>query len=124
MNAERRALPGPGDVIAMLGKGSAFEGKLTFDGTVRIDGRFRGEVSTADTLVIGDGAEVEAELDVGTLILQGQLKGNVRATDLVDVRAPGRILGNIQSPNVMMERGAVFEGQCIMGSAASRAERH
>lgn len=117
----KSTMPGMGDVIALLGKGSSFEGKLTFEGTVRIDGAFTGEVFSEDTLVIGEGAQVRAEVDVGTLVLQGNLYGNVRASALVDLRAPGRLEGNIVAPAVMMEKGVCFEGACTMGTAGAAA---
>ena len=68
-----------GEITTLLGRGASFEGKLTFDGTVRIDGRFKGEVFSDDTLVIGEGAVVEAEIDIGEVIIQGTVVGNVKA---------------------------------------------
>ena len=68
-----------GEITTLLGRGATFEGKLTFEGTVRIDGRFKGEVFTDDTLVIGEGAVVEAQLDVGEVIVQGTVIGNITA---------------------------------------------
>ena len=114
---ESRTLGGD-DVIALLGRGSAFEGKLTFEGTVRIDGTFSGEVFSDDTLVIGEGALVQATVDVGTLIVHGNLEGDVRAAALIDLRAPGRLIGDIAAPSVMIEKGAYFEGACSMSGEA------
>ena len=68
-----------GEITTLLGRGAAFEGKLTFDGTVRIDGRFKGEVFSDDVLVIGEGAIVEAEVDIGEVIVQGTVVGNIKA---------------------------------------------
>jgi cytoskeletal protein CcmA (bactofilin family) len=121
MNGGKGSVPGPGEVIALLGRGSRFEGKLTFDGTVRIDGEFKGEIFSEDTLVIGQGADVHAEVEVGSLVLQGNLVGNVRATDVIDMRAPGRLEGNIAAPNIMIEKGVFFEGTCAMGPTGGRA---
>ena len=68
------------EITALLGRGTHFEGKLQFEGRVRIDGSFRGEIRSSDTLVIGDGAEVDAEIDVATVIIKGgNVQGNVRA---------------------------------------------
>ena len=69
----------PGEVHTLLGKGSEFEGKLTFEGQVRIDGKFNGQIITKDVLVIGDGARVKAEINAGTVIINGTVEGNVRA---------------------------------------------
>ena len=80
-----------GEITTLLGRGASFEGKLTFDGTVRIDGRFKGEVFSDDTLVIGEGAVVEAEIEIGEVIIQGTVVGNVKAKRSIEIHAPGRV---------------------------------
>ena len=72
-----------GDVHTLLGKGSEFEGKLSFEGQVRIDGKYSGQISTRDVLVIGEGAKVVAEISAGTIIINGQVEGNIKATTMV-----------------------------------------
>ena len=74
------AAPSAGDLNALLGKGSEFEGKLAFEGKVRIDGTFTGEISTNDLLMVGDGAKVTAEISCGTVIVEGEVIGNIKAT--------------------------------------------
>ena len=64
-----------GEINTLLGRGSEFEGKLTFEGTVRIDGKLKGEVFSEDTLVVGEGATVEAEVEIGEIIIQGTVIG-------------------------------------------------
>ena len=104
-----------GEINALLGKGTEFDGKLTFDGRVRIDGKFSGEIFTSDVLILGENAEVRANIDVGTLVVRGgTIWGNVRATQLVEAHAPGKIFGNIQSPQISIDKGVIFEGQCMM----------
>src|SRR5258706_12020295 len=91
------------EITALLGRGTAFEGKLHFEGRVRIDGTFKGEIRSNDTLVIGDGAEVHAEIDVATVIVRGGIvHGNIRSRESIEVYAPGKIVGNIQSPSVFI----------------------
>lgn len=102
------------DVHTLLGKGSEFEGKLTFEGQVRIDGKFSGQIFTKDTLVIGDGAKVNAEINAGTVIVNGQVEGNIRATQLIELHQPGRIKGNLEAPTLAIDRGVIFEGSCKM----------
>jgi len=98
----------------LLGRGSAFEGKLTFEGTVRIDGRFRGEVFSDDTLVIGEGALVEAEIDIGEIIIQGTVVGNIKAKRSIEIHAPGRVKGDIHTPSLQIDKGVIFEGRSFM----------
>ncbi|MDI7267682.1 MAG: polymer-forming cytoskeletal protein [Myxococcota bacterium] len=108
------------EINALLGHGTEFKGKLTFEGSVRIDGKFEGEVFTDDVLVVGEGAEVRARIEVGTLIVRGGVVvGDIKARDLVEAHAPGRILGNITSPSLYIGKGVVFDGHCRMGEAAT-----
>src|SRR3954454_10022861 len=99
----------PGEVHTLLGKGSEFEGKLTFEGQVRIDGKFSGQIFTKDTLVIGEGARVTAEVTAGTVIVNGVVEGNIRATALVELHQPARVKGNIETPAMLMDKGVIFE---------------
>ncbi len=112
------------DLNALLGRGSEFDGKLTFEGTVRIDGKFTGSIVTKDVLVVGEGAIVTAEIDCGTVIVHGQIIGNVRARNGVELHSPARVKGNIETPALMIEKGVTFDGQTKMegverGSTAS-----
>ncbi len=106
--------PTAGDLNALLGRGSEFEGKLTFEGTVRIDGKFTGTILTDDTLVVGEGAKVSAEVTCGTIIVHGEVVGNIRARAAVELHQPARVRGNIETPSLMVDRGVLFEGQAKM----------
>src|SRR5262245_2234278 len=110
-----------GEITTLLGRGATFEGKLTFDGTVRIDGRFRGEVFSDDTLVIGEGAMVEAEIDVGEIIIQGNVVGNVTARRSIEIHAPGRVKGDLHTPSLQIDKGVIFEGRSFMEAATQQA---
>ncbi len=108
------ALPAT-EITALLGRGTRFEGKLYFEGRVRVDGIFKGEIKSDDTLIIGDGAEVHAEIDVATVIIRGGVvHGNVRASQSIEIHAPGKLVGNIHSPSLFIERGVEFQGSCRM----------
>jgi len=113
------------EITALLGRGTQFEGKLAFEGCVRIDGLFKGEIKSDDTLIIGDGAEVHAEIEVATVIVRGGVvHGNIRARTALEVHAPGKVVGNIQSPTLFIERGVEFQGTCRMEPVeATRASR-
>jgi len=111
--------PASSDLNALLGRGSEFEGKLAFEGKVRIDGTFTGEISTNDLLQIGDGAKVQAEISCGTVIVEGEVTGNIKATQAVELRRPAKVHGDITTPSLVIEKGVVFEGRSHMESAAS-----
>jgi len=108
-----------GEITTLLGRGAAFEGKLTFDGTVRIDGRFKGEVFSDDVLVIGEGAHVEAEIDIGEVIIQGTVVGNVKAKRSIEIHAPGRVKGDLHTPSLQIDKGVIFEGRSFMENAVT-----
>ena len=107
-----------GEINTLLGKGSEFEGKLTFEGTVRVDGRLSGEIFSDDVLVVGEGAEVHAEIDIGEIIIQGLVVGNIRAKRSVEIHAPGKVRGDITTPSLQIDKGVIFEGKCFMEGIA------
>src|SRR6266536_6451117 len=106
--------PSSSEVTTLLGRGSEFEGKLTFEGTVRIDGKLSGEIFSEDVLVIGEGAQVNAEIDVGVIIVEGNVTANIRAKRAVELHAPARVKGNIESPSLYIDKGVIFEGHSKM----------
>jgi cytoskeletal protein CcmA (bactofilin family) len=107
-----------GEINTLLGRGSEFEGKLTFEGTVRIDGKLSGEIFSEDVLVVGEGAQVNAEIDVGVIIVEGNVTGNIRAKRAVELHAPARMRGNIETPSLYVDKGVLFEGHCKMDNAS------
>ena len=108
------------DVIAILGKGSEFEGKLTFEGAVKIDGRFTGEIYSKGTLIIGENAKVKAEISVSTVVIQGEVSGNIKAPNCIELHAPARLTGNLMTPTLFVQKGVMFEGNTIMDSEGAR----
>lgn len=112
------------DIKAFLGPGSQFEGKLMFDEIVRLDGTFRGEVTSRDTLIVGEAADIQAEVNVGTLILSGRFKGNIKATKKVELRSPAQVEGSIETPVLAVEEGVVLNSTLTMKKeAAAPAEK-
>ena len=111
------------DITALLGPGTQFEGKLSFEGRVRIDGTFKAEIKSDDTLIIGEGADVHAEIDVATVIVRGgSVHGNIRAKQSLEIHAPGRLIGNIHSPSIFIERGVEFQGSCRMDAVTAAGD--
>jgi len=114
---ENGKMTGSEKIDARLGSGTEFDGKLSFKGTVRIDGKFSGEIKSDGTLVVGEEADLHAEVFVNTLILKGSMTGNVTATNAVELVKTGKLHGNITTPSLSVEKGALFQGQCKMGDA-------
>ena len=106
------------EIGTLIGSGCEFNGKLTFIGTVRVEGRFEGEIFSEDTLVVADGADVRGSLKVGTLIVTGGVvDASVEAARLVELHPPGCLKGEIRTPSFQIEKGAQFQGNCIMTEA-------
>jgi cytoskeletal protein CcmA (bactofilin family) len=103
----------------LLEKGCEFEGKLTFEGTVRINGSFSGEIFSEGTLVVGEGAKIDAKVEVGSCTINGEVSGTLTARDRIEMNAPAVVRGDIKAQTLVIEEGVVFEGSCSMGTHAS-----
>ncbi|MFC1891643.1 polymer-forming cytoskeletal protein [Thermodesulfobacteriota bacterium] len=103
--------------ITILGQESSWEGRLNFDGTIRIDGHFKGEISSSGNLIIGEEGLVEANIHVSYIVINGEVHGDVTADQRVDIHAPGKVFGNIQAPSVVIDQGVIFEGTTRMYQA-------
>lgn len=103
-----------GEISTLLGKGSEFEGKLTFEGAVQIDGVFKGEVFSDDVLIVGEGARIEAEINVGEIVIHGIVIGNVKAKRSIEVFSAGKVRGDLTTPSLQIQKGAIFEGRSCM----------
>lgn len=109
-----------GGFNAILDRGSEFEGKLTFEGTVRIDGRFKGEITSDAMLVIGESGKVDADIHVGSISVSGEVKGNITAKNKIELHAPAIVQGNLHTASLVIEDGVTFEGSCVMEKAGRK----
>ncbi|MBI2060575.1 MAG: polymer-forming cytoskeletal protein [Nitrospirae bacterium] len=107
---------------ALLGRGSEFEGKLAFSGTVRLDGKFTGQVFSEGFLIIGEEAVVKGDIRVDTAIVSGQVEGNITARSRVELRGPARLSGDVATPVFVVEEGVTFDGHCQM--TGGKAKKH
>lgn len=108
-----------GGFNAILDRGSEFEGKLTFEGTVRIDGKFKGEIISDAKLVIGESGQIEANISINSISISGRVTGDIKAKGKVEIHAPAVVRGNIEAASLIIEEGAIFEGSCSMEKMAS-----
>jgi len=107
-------------IKAYLGSDALFKGTLTFEGTVRIDGQFEGQVNTSDTLVIGETGNMKADIKVGTLVCKGQLTGEVVASKTIEMHPASKIKGDVQTRALSMALGAVLDGHLNMTGGESK----
>lgn len=104
------------EINAFLGTGTNYNGKLHFQGAVRIDGNFNGEIKSDGTLVVGQEAFVDGQVNVGQLVLSGNIRGDVEASEKVVLHKTANLQGNIKTPSLVVEEGAVLEGSLTMGN--------
>lgn len=109
-------------VVTFLGQETSFEGKLAFRGTIRIDGRFKGKITRGENLIVGEEGIIEADMHVSYIIVRGEVYGNITSDQRVDIRAPGKVFGNIQAPTVVIDEGVIFEGKTSMYRAKAENE--
>ncbi|MBN2034427.1 MAG: polymer-forming cytoskeletal protein [Deltaproteobacteria bacterium] len=107
--------------VTFLGKETKFEGKLGFEGLIRIDGYVKGKIEAKGNLIIGDEALIEADIHVSYASISGEVHGNITADQRVDIHAPAKVFGNIYAPAVVIEEGVIFEGHTKMYRAIDRA---
>ena len=110
-------------ISTFLGKDAEFEGKLTFHGVVRIDGQFKGEISAIGNLFVGRDGRVEAKIHISSIVILGEVHGNIIADERIEVHAPGKVLGNIQAPCIVIKEGAIIAGNCRMHQGEETDER-
>jgi cytoskeletal protein CcmA (bactofilin family) len=107
--------------VTFLGKETKFEGKLGFEGSIRIDGYLKGKIEAKGNLIIGDDALIEADIHVSYASISGEVHGNITADQRVDIQAPAKVFGNIHAPAVVIGEGVIFEGHTKMYRALDRA---
>ncbi len=111
---------GSKEITVLLQKGAILEGCLQFEGLGRIDGRFKGEIYTPDTLIIGEGAEVSGKIEAEVVVIMGHYEGEIFATHRVEIFPPAIVKGTIRTAVLQLEEGAIFEGKTkMLGSMTS-----
>jgi len=111
---------GDGQLKAFMGEDAVFNGSLTFDGTVRIDGRFEGQVITEGTLIVGETGRITADINAGTVVCKGKIEGTVIAADKIELHSTGQIVGALKSKILHVEVGGKFDGQCDMSGQGDK----
>jgi len=114
------SVPSTAGLVGYLYKGSRITGQLNFQGPARIDGAVDGEIQCQGTLTIGESAEVRARISGQVVVIRGKVEGNVTAKEKVEIATPGRLIGNIDSPRLIITEGVVFDGDCFMGVATQK----
>jgi cytoskeletal protein CcmA (bactofilin family) len=113
-----------GTLSGFVGSGTNITGESTFKSMLRIDGRFSGRISSpSGTLIVGSGGQVDANIEVSVATIQGTVNGDIVATQRIELGRAGKLNGNIQTPSLMIEQGALFEGSCKMVQQKAATEK-
>jgi cytoskeletal protein CcmA (bactofilin family) len=104
-----------GDLNGFLDRGSAFKGELEFEDTMRIDGKFNGRISSKNELIVGESAHIEGDIHVGRIAISGTVVGKIVADQKVEIHRNGKVYSDIDTPALVLEEGAIFQGNCVMG---------
>ena len=104
-----------GELNGFLDRGAAFKGELEFEDTMRIDGRFNGRITSKNELVVGESAQIEGEIHVGRVAISGTVIGKIVADQRVEIHRNGKVYSDIDTPALIIEEGAIFQGNCVMG---------
>ena len=108
------------EIKAYMGEDTVFNGSLNFVGTVRIDGKFEGQIITEDTLIVGETGHLKAEISAGTVICMGRVEGSIVASKKVEIHSTSKVVGNVKSPALYIELGGVLDGSCDMTGKESK----
>ena len=104
-----------GDLNGFLDRGSSFKGELEFEDTMRIDGKFNGKIRSKNELIVGESAQIEGEIHVGRIAISGTVVGKIVADQRVEIHRNGKVYSDIDTPALVIEEGAIFQGNCVMG---------
>ena len=104
-----------GELNGFLDKGSSFKGELEFDDTMRIDGKFNGAITSKNELIVGESANIEGDIHVGRIAISGTVIGKIVADQRVEIHRNGKVYSDIDTPALIIEEGAIFQGNCSMG---------
>jgi len=108
-----------GELNGFLDRGSAFKGELEFEDTMRIDGKFDGTVHSKNELIVGETAQIEGNIHVGRIAISGTVVGKIVADQRVEIHRNGKVYCDIDTPALIIEEGAIFQGNCVMGDKKS-----
>src|SRR5688500_516414 len=104
-----------GDLNGFLDRGATFKGEMEFEDTMRIDGRFNGKIHSKNELIVGESAHIEGDIHVGRIAISGTVVGKIIADQRVEIHRNGKVYSDIETPALIIEEGAIFQGNCVMG---------
>jgi cytoskeletal protein CcmA (bactofilin family) len=102
------------ELSVYLDERSDVEGTGTFSGTAMLNGKFKGSIHSTDTLIVGEKGVINADISGASVLIRGEVVGNVVATERVEMLGNARVVGDVDTPVVVVEEGVLFDGHCRM----------
>lgn len=112
-----------GDLNGFLDHGSSFTGELEFEDTMRIDGKFKGKITSKNELIVGETATIDGDIHVGRIAISGTVMGKIKADQKIEIHRSGRVYSDLETPALIIEEGALFQGQCTMSEKNEKSEK-
>src|ERR1700730_9935215 len=106
---------GRGEMNGLLDRRASFQGEMEFEDTMRIDGKFNGKIMSKNELIVGESAHIEGDIHVGRIAISGTVIGKITADQRVEIHRNGKVYSDIETPSLVIEEGAIFQGNCVMG---------
>lgn len=106
-----------------LGEDALFKGELSFKGTLCIDGKFTGQIKTCDMLIVSETGDIDADIEAGIVVCKGRVKGNILASQKIEMHSKSRVIGDVKTPSINIEIGAILDGKCDMSPQENVAIR-
>jgi cytoskeletal protein CcmA (bactofilin family) len=124
--ADSKVAPKPapaGDARAYLDSGSRINGKVHFESPARIDGQVEGEITAKESLTVGESAVITAQIKAAAVVIAGKVSGDINASRRIEIRPSAKVIGNLTTPVLVIQEGALFEGHCTMQAEGAHEER-
>lgn len=115
------AAPDPGHIETVIGPETYFQGVVTVRSSLKIEGEVEGDITEAKGVYVAGTGRVKGDINAESVVIAGSVTGDITATAHLELKAQGRIVGNVRTPRILIEEGAVFDGNCTMGGADAPA---
>ena len=117
-----KSASGSEEISAFLGRETVFEGKMTFQGVFRLDGKFEGEIFDSGVLVVGEAAVIKGKVEVNTIVIHGLVEGDVFSKARAEIASTGKFHGTLATPVLIINEGGIMDGQCRMEDPRAQTE--
>ena len=110
-------------ISTLLGRDTRIDGTFAFNETIRVDGHIKGKLtSEKGTVIIGENAVIDADVQVGVAIVRGKVNGRIEAQQRIEIYAPAQVVGDISAPTITIDSGVIFNGKCEMSGGSKAAD--